>query len=273
MVEPYQYEYPAMDPPRSANATTQTAGLMITQRASLTHRLPVFAEPSRSKSVLVISLRPSTPMPPSPLRAPLPGTISYYTHNDARRESTMNAADTPGSERTTRLTSQAAPAGASSMWRWHRYVPWWRVVWDFTIVYGCRYCPSLRLKNALYRMLGMSVGKRVSPGLGVVMDIFFPRLISIGDDTIIGYDSVILTHEFLVSELRTGPVEIGSGVMIGANCTILPGVRIEDGATVSACSLVNSDIPAGAMAGGVPARVLSRSADRSADKRSPRDHG
>ncbi len=144
------------------------------------------------------------------------------------------------------------------MWVWHRSVSPWRVMWNFAVVYGCRYCPSLRVKNALYRALGIKVGARVSPGLGVTMDVFFPRLISIGDDSIIGYNTVILAHEFLVRELRTGPVEIGREVMIGANVTILPGVRIGDGATVSACSLVNSDVPAGALVGGVPARPLSR---------------
>jgi len=60
-----------------------------------------------------------------------------------------------------------------------------------------------------------------------------------------------------VKELRTGPVKVGKNVMIGANVTILPGVEIGDGAVVSACSLVNADVPAGALVGGVPARLLS----------------
>ncbi len=144
------------------------------------------------------------------------------------------------------------------MWVWHRSVSPWRVMWNFMLVYGCRYCPSLRFKNAVYRFMGLRVGARVCAGLGVTMDVFFPRLISVGDDTIIGYNTVILAHEFLTRELRTGPVEIGQRVMIGANVTILPGVRIGDDATVSACSLVNSDVPPGALVGGVPARVLRR---------------
>jgi len=131
---------------------------------------------------------------------------------------------------------------------------------NFCVAYTCRYCPSLRAKNFFYRMLGVSIGARAALGLGSIMDVFFPRLITIGDDSIIGYNTVILTHEFLIRELRTGPVDIGKNVMIGANCTILPGVRIGDSATVSACSLVNRDVPPGATAGGVPARALSRSA-------------
>ena len=160
--------------------------------------------------------------------------------------------------RAARLTVYPAPEGTNSLWVWRRWVPLWRVMRNFLVVYSCRYCASLRVKNLLYRAIGIKMGRKASAGLGVTMDMFFPQLISVGDNTIIGYNSVILAHEFLVTELRTGPVEIGRDVMIGANVTILPGVRVDDGASVSACSLVNSDIPAGELAGGVPARVLSR---------------
>lgn len=163
----------------------------------------------------------------------------------------------PTSERADRLTRHPATDDSNAMWRWHRFVPWWRVVCNFAVIHSCRYCPSLRIKNALYRVLGIRLGAKVAPGLGATMDMFFPQLITIGDNSIIGYNTAILTHEFLTRELRVGPVEIGKDVMIGANCTILPGVRIGDGAVVSACSLVNSDIPPGALAGGIPVRVLA----------------
>ena len=142
------------------------------------------------------------------------------------------------------------------MWHWRRHVPLWRVARNFLVVYLCRYLPSLPLKNLLYRSLGVRVGRRTVAGLGATLDVFFPQLISIGDDTIIGYNTVILAHEFLRRELRTGPVVIGADVMIGANCTILPGVVIGDGAVISAHSLVNDDVPAGGVVGGVPARPL-----------------
>nr|WP_290667423.1 acyltransferase [Ardenticatena sp.] len=141
---------------------------------------------------------------------------------------------------------------------------WWkavhplRVVWNFGWIYAARYCPSLALKRWMLRRTGMHVGKSVSVGLAVVFDIFFPDLITIGDNSIIGYNSVVLAHEFMVDEWRKGPVVIGKNVSIGANCTILPGVVIGDGATVSAMSLVNRDVPPGAFVGGVPARELTR---------------
>lgn len=125
-----------------------------------------------------------------------------------------------------------------------------------------RVSPSLRLKNWLYRRMGITVGNHASIGLEATMDIFFPELIEIGEDTIVGFDSVILCHEFLVDEYRLGPVEIGDRVSIGANVTILPGVKIGDDAVVSAHSLVNADVPPGTFYGGVPARELPGSAEK-----------
>ena len=119
-----------------------------------------------------------------------------------------------------------------------------------------RICPSLGLKLWLYRMMGIRLGSNVSIALEVTMDVFFPQLIEIGDNTIIGYNTTILCHEFLVKEYVTGPVVIGRDVMVGANTTILPGVKIANGSVVSAHSLVNSDIEG--FVGGVPARPLDR---------------
>ena len=119
-----------------------------------------------------------------------------------------------------------------------------------------RISPSLSLKLWLYRMMGIRVGSNVSIALEVTMDVFFPQLIEIGDNTIIGYNTTILCHEFLIKEYVTGPVVIGRDVMVGANTTILPGVTIANGSVVSAHSLVNSDIEG--FVGGVPARPLVR---------------
>lgn len=161
--------------------------------------------------------------------------------------------------RIARLSVHTAPEGVNSLWVWRRWARPWRVMRNFLVIYGFRYCPSLRVKRAVYRMIGLRAGERCSIGLGVVIDVFFPQLVSIGDNSILGYNTVVLAHEFLVEALRSGPVDIGRDVMIGANVTILPGVVIGHGATVSACSLVNSDVPAGAFVGGVPARRLDQS--------------
>jgi acetyltransferase-like isoleucine patch superfamily enzyme len=52
------------------------------------------------------------------------------------------------------------------------------------------------------------------------------------------------------------PIVIKDNVWIGINVTILKGVTIGEGAVIAAGSLVNKDIPAKCLAGGVPAKVI-----------------
>ncbi|MDY6775330.1 MAG: acyltransferase [Halobacteria archaeon] len=127
-----------------------------------------------------------------------------------------------------------------------------RVVVNYVVILLARHSPSLRLKRFLLRLIGVEQGERVSWGLESTPDVFFPDLIEIGDDVIIGYDATILCHEFLRHEWRKGEVVIGDDVMIGANVTVLPGVEIGDGAVIGANSLVDRDVEPGEKVVGVP---------------------
>lgn len=85
--------------------------------------------------------------------------------------------------------------------------------------------------------------------------------ITIGDDTLIGHNAVIATinHSLDPAENRRNyhkPVVIGNHVWVGANVTILPGVTIHDWAVIAAGAVVTRDVPAYAVAGGVPARII-----------------
>lgn len=152
-----------------------------------------------------------------------------------------------------------SPGPHNSLWHWNEVLSPLRVSWNYLLMSLARISPSLRVKNALYRAMGIHVGAHTSVGLEVTMDIFYPQLIAIGEDSIIGYNTTILCHEFLVGEYRTAPVRIGNRVTIGANCTILPGVTIADDTVVSAHSLVNRDVSG--FVGGVPARPLRSAPD------------
>ncbi|RKL68401.1 acetyltransferase [Salipaludibacillus neizhouensis] len=156
-----------------------------------------------------------------------------------------------------RNTTRHAVKEANSLWQVYKTVPFFKVAKNFVVIQLARYTPFLSFKNWLYRtFLRMEVGDKAAVALMVMMDVMFPEKISIGKNSVIGYNTTILAHEYLIKEYRLGDVIIGDNVMIGANSTILPGVTIGDGAIVSASTLVNKDVPAGAFVGGNPMQVI-----------------
>lgn len=155
-----------------------------------------------------------------------------------------------------RLTTLYRSTEASSLINWWAHYNPLRVYLNFVLIKLSQYSPSLRLRNALLRLTGAKIAPTARIGPGVTFDFFNPDLIEIGEGSIIGYGTTLLAHEFLVDELRTGPTQIGSRVLIGAHCTLLAGTQIGDGAQVSAMTLVNADVPARCLAGGVPVKVI-----------------
>ncbi|WP_280769500.1 acyltransferase [Salipaludibacillus daqingensis] len=157
---------------------------------------------------------------------------------------------------------------ANSLWGVYKTVPFFKVVKNFIVIQMARYTPFLAMKNWLYRtFLRMKVGEEAAVALMVMMDVMFPEKISIGKNSVIGYNTTILAHEYLITEYRLGEVTIGENVMIGANTTILPGVTIGDGAIVSAATLVHKDVPAGYFVGGNPMQIIRTKEQLEAEQR------
>ena len=150
-----------------------------------------------------------------------------------------------------RNTERYPVKDTNSLWQVYKTVSFWKVFKNVIVILIGRYIPFFGLKNGLYRkLLKMEVGKHTAFAFMVMVDIMFPEKIKIGDNSIIGYNSTILAHEYLINEYRVREV------MIGANSTILPGITIGDNAVVAAGTVVHKNVEAGTFVGGNPMRVI-----------------
>jgi acetyltransferase-like isoleucine patch superfamily enzyme len=165
-----------------------------------------------------------------------------------------DADDSP--RRYDRLTRHPTPGPLNSLQHWRESRSLLRVTLNYLLVWVARVSPSLRVKSRALRALGADVGRGVSWALEATPDVFYPELITLEDHCIVGYDAVLLCHEYLQEEYRTGEVVVGERAMIGAKATVLPGVHVGAGAQVAANSLVADDVPPGATVAGVPAEVV-----------------
>lgn len=156
----------------------------------------------------------------------------------------------------------------------HGRDPWRQGVWVMLVYrfgqWRYRVRPMLlrRPLSLLYKFL--KIGVQISTGVDLPCETRVGRRlviehfggIVVSGDSVIGND-VTLRHGVTLGLRRTGvpgaPV-IGHGVDIGAGAKILGPVHIGDGAVIGANAVVLCDVPPGALAVGVPARVKHRRA-------------
>ena len=88
--------------------------------------------------------------------------------------------------------------------------------------------------------------------------------VTIGAGCTFSWDVQVLDNDFHaitvdgVEQPSVAPVVIGDRVWVGTRAVILKGVTIGDGAVIAAGAVVTKDVPAGAVAAGVPAKVVGR---------------
>jgi len=110
---------------------------------------------------------------------------------------------------------------------------------------------------------GAKIGRRVflDHGLGIVIG----ETTEIGDDCTI-YQGVTLGGTSLYKGVKRHPT-LGKGVVISAGAKVLGGFTVGDGARVGSNAVVLKEIPAGATAVGIPARILHPDLPQSPDSK------
>jgi len=102
--------------------------------------------------------------------------------------------------------------------------------------------------------------------LGFNCEIFSASRVALGRNVLVAAYSYVIggDHDFsdpskpVLEQRRTSAgVTIGDGVWMGAGAKILDGVTLGDGAVIGAGAVVRDDVPAAAIAVGIPARVVS----------------
>jgi acetyltransferase-like isoleucine patch superfamily enzyme len=89
--------------------------------------------------------------------------------------------------------------------------------------------------------------------------------VEIGPETLVSMHCCILSSSHTIPPLSTAirtqgdvqqPTRIGRDVWLGAGVTVLGGVTVGDGCIIGAGAVVTHDLPPGAIAIGIPARVV-----------------
>jgi acetyltransferase-like isoleucine patch superfamily enzyme len=103
--------------------------------------------------------------------------------------------------------------------------------------------------------------------VGFNCEIFSASQVRVGRDTLIAaycyliggdHDHSDPSVPILAQERRSSGVTVGDGAWLGAGAKILDGVTVGDRAIVGAAAVVREAVPAGAIAAGIPARIVGR---------------
>jgi len=117
--------------------------------------------------------------------------------------------------------------------------------------------------DATIKYQNLRVGNRCHIGKNVLLDL--KGKIFIGDNVTISMGSSVISHfdagrsgVSAFYPVKIGEVYIGSNCYLGANSTILMGVRVDECCVVGAGAVITKNIPSNTVVAGVPAKVIKK---------------
>ena len=162
------------------------------------------------------------------------------------REDVRTAHDRDPAARST-LVIVLSYQGVHALW-WHRAARW---LWTHKLrTWGRLVSQRARRRTGIEIHPGATIGRRVfiDHGMGVV----------IGETAVIG-DDVLLFHGVTLGGVTMSPGKrhptVGDRVVIGAGAKVLGPVRVGNDARIGANAVVVKDVPDGATAVGIPAKI------------------
>ena len=136
---------------------------------------------------------------------------------------------------------------------------------------------NARIEPGSFIRDGVTIGDRVIVMMGAVVNIGA----EIGAGTMIDMNAVVGARALVGENCHIGagavlagvleppsalPVVIEDEVLVGANAVVLEGCRVGKGSVVAAGAVVTSDVAAGVVAAGQPARVIKEIDQKTKDK-------
>lgn len=160
---------------------------------------------------------------------------------------------------------------------------WWGLV-HRNVVVGARASVGRGCRLRLDPGATLELGERCEVDDGTTLAVYGRGRLELGARSFVGHHATIAARELVVigigtflaemvsvrdhdhvpgrppssGEALVSPVRIGDDVWLAAKVTVLRGAEIGDGAVVGAHAVVRGVVPAGAVAVGIPARLLDR---------------
>lgn len=137
---------------------------------------------------------------------------------------------------------------------------WWRNLW--LRVFGAKIGKGVHVypKVRIWQPWMLEMGDYSCLANGV--DCYTADIVRIGKNVVVSQDSFICTASHDIAsktfDLVTKPIILMSNSWVGARATLLPGVKLGEGAVVAASAVVTKDVEPWMVVGGNPARVIKK---------------